>query len=66
MAILPTDPDDFAWSWHCNLAMMAFDAGAPHREANERAADFMRGVFDIDVRTMDQWKTLFDEGKENP
>ena len=42
------DPD-LAWSWHCNIAMVAQDAGAPHKEANERTADFMRRAFDVDT-----------------
>lgn len=52
------DPD-YAWSWHCSLAMMAQDAGAPHRAANERAADFMRGMFGVDVRKSARWSDLF-------
>jgi len=39
----------YAWAWHCNLAMMAYDAGAPRAEANERAADLMHGVFGVDT-----------------
>lgn len=40
----------YAWSWHCNVAMAAQDAGAPHKEANERAAGFMRNAFGVDTR----------------
>ncbi|MCL4316518.1 MAG: hypothetical protein M1527_06755 [Gammaproteobacteria bacterium] len=40
----------YAWSWHCNVAMAAVDAGAPHKEANERAAGFMRNAFGVDTR----------------
>lgn len=39
----------YAWSWHCNVAMAAHDAGAPIEKANERAAQFMRNAFDIDT-----------------
>lgn len=42
------DPE-LAWSWHCNIAMVAQDAGALHKEANERTADFMRRAFDVDT-----------------
>ena len=42
------DPE-FAWSWHCNIAMVAQDAGAPHKESNIRAADFMMGIFGVDT-----------------
>lgn len=43
---MKADPD-YAWAWHCNLAMMAFDAGATHADANERASDFMHGTFGV-------------------
>ena len=46
---LRADPS-YAWAWHCNLAMMAFDAGAPVRAANERAADFMNATFGVNTR----------------
>jgi hypothetical protein len=39
----------YAWAWHCNIAMAAIDAGAPHKEANERAAGFMRTLFGVDT-----------------
>ena len=39
----------YAWSWHCNIAMTAQDAGAPHKEANERAAVFMHCAFGVDT-----------------
>ncbi len=39
--------DGYAWAWHCNLAMMAHDAGAPHKEANFRASDFMKSCFGV-------------------
>lgn len=47
---MKADPE-YAWSWHCNIAMVAVDAGAPHQEANERAAGFMRTAFDVDTRS---------------
>lgn len=43
---------EIAWAWHGNLAMMAQDAGAPHDRANERASDFMRSAFGVDVRIL--------------
>ena len=39
----------YAWSWHCNVAMAAQDAGAPQKEANERASGFMMRVFGVDT-----------------
>jgi hypothetical protein len=47
---MKADPD-FAWSWHCNVAMTAQDAGAPHDRANVWAANFMRRAFDVDTLT---------------
>lgn len=47
--------EDYAWSWHCNIAMNAVDAGAPHRAANERAADFMWGLFGVNTRKSRHW-----------
>jgi hypothetical protein len=46
---------DFAWTIFCNLAVMAQDAGAPHKESNERAADMMKYWFGVDVRKFEQW-----------
>jgi hypothetical protein len=43
------DDPGYAWSWHCNVAMVAQDAGAPHDKANERAADFMSRAFSVDT-----------------
>ena len=42
------DPD-YAWAWHCNIAMAAQDAGAPHKEANIRTGDFMRHLFGVET-----------------
>lgn len=53
------DPD-YAWTYQCNLAVMSQDAGAPHKESNERAADFMGRLFDVDIRAM--FPDRFSEG----
>lgn len=53
----------WAWSWHCNLAMLAQDAGAPHREANERAADFMERAFGVKVNDSAEFKALMERTK---
>jgi hypothetical protein len=44
----------YAWGWHCNIAMAAFDAGCPHDVANEGAARFMKLLFGVDTR-MTPW-----------
>ena len=41
---------DYAWAWHCNIAMAAFDAGCPHDVANEGAARFMQLLAGVDTR----------------
>lgn len=53
------DDPSFAWAWHCNIAMVARDAGAPAYEANVRTADFMRHAFGVDTDdgTFDKYKT---------
>jgi hypothetical protein len=38
------DPD-YAWSWHCNLAMASVDEGMDHAAANKAAERFMRLAF---------------------
>jgi len=43
------DPD-YAWAWHCNIAMSAFDAGCPHGVANEGAARFLQLLAGVDTR----------------
>lgn len=48
-AALRNDPE-YAWGWHCNLTMMAYDAGAPHPVASEGSARFLQILADINVR----------------
>lgn len=40
---------DWAWSWHCNIAMSARDEGVGHETANRAAARFMKLAFDLDT-----------------
>jgi hypothetical protein len=47
---------DFAWTIFANLSVMAQDAGAPSKEANERAADLMKSWFSLNIREFEQWK----------
>lgn len=42
---------DYAWSWHCKLAMSAHDEfGLDKPAANRMAARFMKSCFDIDTK----------------
>jgi hypothetical protein len=50
--------DDYAWTWQCNLAMIAFDEGVSHQASNERAAGFIKNAFDFDIKAVDQWKDM--------
>ena len=40
---------DFAWSWHCNIAMAAYDEGLSHTAANKAAERFMSNAFGVDT-----------------
>ena len=40
---------DYAWSWHCNVAVMMQDAEASHRISNDGAARFMKLAFGVDT-----------------
>lgn len=42
------DPD-YAWSWHCNIAMAFVDEGGSHEAANKAAARIMSILFEHDI-----------------
>jgi hypothetical protein len=44
---IQADPD-YAWSWHCNVAMAFVDAGGDHYTANQGAARFMRILANVE------------------
>lgn len=45
------DPE-YAWGWHCNLAMPIMDAiGVSHKDANTAAAHLMQFLWDCDITT---------------
>lgn len=46
------EDSEYAWSWHCNIAMMAKDAGASHKVGNDGAARFMQLCFGVDTQKM--------------
>lgn len=43
---LQADPD-YAWSWHCNIAMAFYDVGGDHAMANKAAHLFMQRTFGV-------------------
>jgi hypothetical protein len=42
------DDPDYAWGWHCNIAMAFVDAGGDHYTANQGAAKFMRLLANVE------------------
>ena len=47
---LKADPE-YAWAWHCNVAMATFDEGLSHYAANKAAARFLSWLAQIDTTT---------------
>ena len=37
--------DAYAWTWHCNLAVSAYDAGLEGNACDEAARRFMHALF---------------------
>ena len=45
-----SDDPEYAWAWHCNLAMPIYDeAGCDIGKANQSAALIMAQMFDHDI-----------------
>ncbi len=42
------DDPEYAWSWHCNIAMAYVDAGGDHAVGNHGAARFLRMLASIE------------------
>jgi len=40
---------DFAWSYHCNIAMAFQDEGGDYKASNRAAARFMKNWADVDT-----------------
>ena len=47
IAAMQADPD-YAWSWHCNVAMAYVDAGGDRYTGNQGAARFMKLLANVD------------------
>jgi hypothetical protein len=56
---------DFAWTWHCNIAVCFMDEGGSHKAANLAASRFMKTAFDVDVTKFDLWKQLEESWKQD-
>lgn len=57
----PSEPGSYAHSWHCNIAMMCYDAilagdknrlsrSAAHKISNDAASRFMKLCFDAETK----------------
>jgi len=57
---IQSDPA-YAWAWHCNIAMPILDstAGVTREGANEAAATVMQHLFGVDMRSSQEWLTMF-------
>lgn len=60
------DDPAYAWSWQCNVAMAAYDAGCDHETANRGAARFMRTLFGVDVTQFPEWQGFAAQWAELP
>ena len=50
--------EGLAWSWHCNIAMLAVDSGGNPKEANIRTAKFMADVFGVDTSKFKEYLAI--------
>lgn len=55
-AAIEADPE-YAWAWHCNIAMPMIDSGCPDKIANEGAARVMRNIFQVDTSQLPHFRT---------
>jgi len=47
---------DYAWAWHCNIAVPIMDSiGVSHKDANVAAAHLMSHLFEYDITTHPQY-----------
>jgi hypothetical protein len=50
------DDPEYAWAWHCNVAMASVDEGLNHLAANRAAARFMHLAFGVDTTKHREFK----------
>lgn len=48
---------EYAWAWHCQIAVAAQDEGVDHRTANYIAMRAMQTIFQIDTSTLEAFKS---------
>jgi hypothetical protein len=49
---------EYAWGWHCNIAMTAQDEGVSHEISNKAAARIMQNIFGVDTSQSEFYKNL--------
>jgi hypothetical protein len=57
--------NEYAWAWHCNLAMAAYDEGLEHHAANRAAGRFMHSLFNLDTTRLEQCAFLHPNQKKS-
>lgn len=59
------DDTEYAWGWHCNIAMPAYDSGISPIAANLASARIMKHLFDIDITQNPNWATTMTNWERN-
>lgn len=52
---IQSDPE-YAWAWHCNLAVPMMDVGITGEEADQASALILSQMFECDITTHQNWK----------
>ncbi len=52
------EDEEYAWSWHCNLAVPFMDEGGSHKSSNKAAARIMYNFFRVDTSKSKYFKDL--------
>lgn len=64
LGVLLKEDDEYAWAFHCNVAMSIFDSSyinASIRECNFAASLLMKRIFNVDICNNPQWEQLGEE-----
>jgi hypothetical protein len=52
------EDEEYAWTFHCNLAVPMMDEGCSHKKANKAAARIMYNLFRVDTSQSKYFKDL--------
>lgn len=51
---------EYAWAWHCNIAMAIFDSGiVGHHKSNLCAAAVMERLFGVNTEQFEEFRSIF-------